>query len=181
MTNGGSGYTSAPTISFGGPGSGASATAQIASVVNSGGTLTFNVGTLNPGASAKFIINAQVNGTGNPAGTHDTNLGTREAAKIGVVNGMGAQLGRQPRELRRTPGERLDPQGYHDSSRTNGFAVVEPQQEARSIPFDESNFPRVDRRSGPDLKPFAVGKKGLQWQRPIRIRPSLALVVLEPK
>ena len=49
------------------------------------------------------------------------------------------------------------------------------------IPFDESNFPRVDRRSGPDLKPFAVGKKGLQWQRPIRIRPSLALVVLEPK
>ena len=115
------------------------------------------------------------------AGTHDTNLGTREAAKIGVVNGMGAQLGRQPRELRRTPGERLDPQGYHDSPRTNGFAVVEPQQEARSIPFDESNFPRVDRRSGPDLKPFAIGKKGLQWQRPIRIRPSLALVVLEPK
>ncbi|HKS22733.1 MAG TPA: C25 family cysteine peptidase [Thermoanaerobaculia bacterium] len=69
ITNGGTGYTSTPTVSFGGPGTGATATAQTSSVTNTSGTLTFTVGTLQPGASATFIVQAQVNATGNPAGT----------------------------------------------------------------------------------------------------------------
>jgi len=70
ITSGGSGYTSAPTIGFsGGGGSGAAATSQIASVTNSSGTLTFTVGTMLPGATVKFVINAQIAATGNAAGT----------------------------------------------------------------------------------------------------------------
>ncbi len=67
ITNGGSGYASAPSVSFS---SGtATATSQIATVTNSAGTLTFNVGALPAGATATFVVNAQVASTGIPAGT----------------------------------------------------------------------------------------------------------------
>ena len=70
ITNGGTGYTSAPGVTFS---SGtAAATAQLTSVSRAGQTLTFNIGTLNAGATATFVIAAQVDTANIPAG--DTTL-----------------------------------------------------------------------------------------------------------
>jgi uncharacterized repeat protein (TIGR01451 family) len=81
ITNGGTGYTSAPTVSFS---SGtAAATSQITGVSRTGQTLTFNIGALNAGATATFVIAAQVNTAGIPAG--DTTL-TNTASVVDSYN-----------------------------------------------------------------------------------------------
>ncbi len=73
ITSGGTGYTSAPAILIsGGGGAGATATATLAGVTVAGSTITFNVGSLAVGATATFVINAQVATSGIPAG--DTTL-----------------------------------------------------------------------------------------------------------
>ena len=69
ITSGGSGYTSNPAVGFvGGGGTGATATAARSSVTVAGSNLTFNIGTLAAGQVATFVINAQVQTSGIPAG-----------------------------------------------------------------------------------------------------------------
>src|SRR6185369_5012800 len=73
ITNGGTGYGAAPTVSFsGGGGSGAAATAQLCGSLTSssqvGQALTFNIGALAAGATTLLNVTVQVNTTGIPAG-----------------------------------------------------------------------------------------------------------------
>lgn len=85
MTNGGTGYTSAPAVSFGGasvvP---ATATSQLANVTVAGQTITFNIGALAAGTSARINIQAQVQTANIPAG--NTTL-TNTATVVDGYNG----------------------------------------------------------------------------------------------
>ncbi|HYH09858.1 MAG TPA: C25 family cysteine peptidase [Thermoanaerobaculia bacterium] len=83
MTNGGTGYTSAPAVSFGS--GAATATAQLTPVTISGGgsILSFNIGALAAGASARINIASQVQTANIPAG--DTTL-TNSASVTDAYN-----------------------------------------------------------------------------------------------
>src|SRR6185503_1263768 len=94
---------------------------------------------------------------------------TSEAGQVTMVARMRCVLGRQPGQLRRSPGERTDPSGDDDSPGAERLAIGQDDTEGAVVTLNARHQPAVEVRCGPPLYPVAVCDETLQLHRPFEV------------